>query len=126
MLNIVTHDRPFLLIAAVSTLLVFGKSASAQDPVKVAPGKYKVLLENEKVRVLRACLKPGEKIPMHSHPERVIYELSDHKSKFTFPHKPSTVGESKAGQAKWGAPVVHSEENIGTTEGCAVIVELKH
>lgn len=59
-----------------------------QDPVKVAPNSYTVLLENEQVRVLKGCLKPGEKIPMHSHGYRVIYELTDHISRFTFPAAP--------------------------------------
>lgn len=100
-------------------------SAAAQDPVKVAPNSYAVLLENDQVRVLKGCLNPGEKIPMHSHGYRVIYELTDHTSRFTFPAAPSVVSQSKAEEVKWGTPVTHSEENIGKTEGCALIVELK-
>ena len=110
-----------LLIALVSvSALVF-----AQDPVKVAPKQYSVLLENDRVRVLKACLKPGEKIPMHSHPPRVIYQLTDHVSRFTFPDAPTDETRSTAGEVKWGNPVTHSEENIGITKGCALIVDLK-
>jgi hypothetical protein len=110
-----------LVIALVSaSALVF-----AQDPVKVAPKQYSVLLENDRVRVLKACLKPGDKIPMHSHPPRVIYQLADHVSRFTFPDAQAVETRSTAGEVKWGNPVTHSEENIGTTEGCALIVELK-
>jgi hypothetical protein len=36
------------------------------DDVKVAPDVYKVLLENDEVRVLEARLKQGAKSEMHS------------------------------------------------------------
>ncbi len=40
------------------------------DPVAMAPHVYKVVFENEKVRVLEATDKPGDKAEMHSHPTR--------------------------------------------------------
>jgi len=39
-----------------------------QDVLKAAANAYKLLMENEKVRVLDILLKPGEKAPMHNHP----------------------------------------------------------
>ena len=39
----------------------------AQDPVKVAPDNYKVVLENEHVRVCDVQLKPGAKITLAAH-----------------------------------------------------------
>ena len=116
--------RTSLFVLLTLTFFAFG-SAVAQDSVKVAPNSYTVLLENDQVRVLKDCLKPGEKIPMHSHGYRVIYELTTNTSRFTFPAAPSVVSDSKADEVKWGTPVTHSEENIGKTEGCALIVELK-
>jgi beta-alanine degradation protein BauB len=116
--------RILLFVLFTSAFLAVG-SIVGQDPVKVAPKSYKVLLENEQVRVLKGCLNPGEKIPMHSHEYRVIYELTDHTSRFTFPAVPPVESRSSAGEVKWGTPVTHSEENIGKTEGCALIVELK-
>jgi hypothetical protein len=114
-----------MIISLAIALLSACALVFAQDPVKVAPKQYSVLLENDRVRVLKGCLKPGERIPMHSHPARVIYELADHASRFTFPDAPAVVSRSSAGEVKWGNPVTHSEENIGTTEGCALIIELK-
>ncbi|PYJ67167.1 MAG: hypothetical protein DME76_15800, partial [Verrucomicrobia bacterium] len=52
--------------------LAIGVTASAQDPVKTSPQYYKVLLENDQVRVLEYRLKPGEKEPTHSHPAGVV------------------------------------------------------
>jgi hypothetical protein len=45
----------------VSLLLAICMGASAQDPVKRSPQYYKILLENDQVRVLEHQLKPGEK-----------------------------------------------------------------
>ena len=43
------------------------------DAVKVAPESYKVLLENDRVRVLEYRIKPGYKNAMHSHPDFLLY-----------------------------------------------------
>ena len=67
----------------VSILIVLYTTARAQDPVKTSPQYYKVLLENEQVRVLEYRLKPGEKEAMHSHSAGVVYVLSGAKMKFT-------------------------------------------
>ena len=56
----------------VCTLLVLAAAtASAQDPVKVAPNQVKVVLENDYVRVLSWTENPGDKTPMHEHPALV-------------------------------------------------------
>jgi hypothetical protein len=55
---------------------------TTHDPVKVAPKMYKVLLENHRVRVLEARVKPGVTAPMHSHPGSVVY--------FALTRKPSS------------------------------------
>ena len=60
-------------------------TASAQDPVKVAPKQCKVALENEYVRVLRWTEGPGDKVPMHEHPALVSVSLSAGKTRFTSP-----------------------------------------
>ena len=44
------------------------------DVLEVAKSGYKLLLENKKVRVMEIRLKPGEKSPMHNHPnDHVVY-----------------------------------------------------
>ncbi len=48
----------------------------AGDAVQLAPHVYKVLFENERVRVLQVRLKAGESSAMHSHPAYVIYGLA--------------------------------------------------
>lgn len=58
--------------------LLAARTAQAQDPVKVSPDHFTVLLENERVRVLDFHTKAGEKIPTHSHPAYISYSISGH------------------------------------------------
>jgi beta-alanine degradation protein BauB len=69
--------------------------------VKVAPDIYKVLLENDAVRVLEIRMKQGAKSEMHSHPQSVEYILNNSQVKFTFPDDKSDVPDLKGGQAMW-------------------------
>jgi quercetin dioxygenase-like cupin family protein len=48
----------------------------SQDAVKVAPEIYRVLLENDRLRVLEAVVKPRRESEMHPHPPNVTYVLS--------------------------------------------------
>ena len=71
-----------------TALLVVGlavRLAFAQDPMQVGPNIYKLLFENERVRVFEVRFKPGERIAMHSHPDHVVYVLDDGKLKLSSP-----------------------------------------
>jgi quercetin dioxygenase-like cupin family protein len=96
-----------------------------QDPVEVSPHIYKVLLENDKVRVLDIHMTPREKSPEHSHPAHVLYIVSDGKVKFSYPGGESEELEALAGQTMWSDEMTHEPENTDTTEVHAVCVELK-
>ena len=117
----------FLTASSVSTaLLVFAMPLGlAQDMVKVSPKNCKVLLENDRVRIVRVVVKPGEKLEMHSHLANIVYALTSGKSKFTSSDGKSEERELKAGQAVWSDAVTHGTENIGTTETRALVIELK-
>ena len=106
-------------------LIVATKTAMAQDQVKVAPNNTKVLLENDRVRVLDVQTKPGEKLAMHSHPASLVYSLSSGKTKFTSPDGKTTEVEGKAGGAIWREAETHASENVGTTDLHVLIIELK-
>jgi len=72
----VAHLIAGMLLGALATLAfaVSSGAMSAQDPVKLSPQYYKVLLENDQVRVLEYRLKSGEKEPTHSHPSNESME----------------------------------------------------
>ena len=95
------------------------------DAVKVAPDSYKVLLENDQVRVLEVRIKQGAKSEMHSHPRSVAICLNDQRLKFTFPNGKSEDADLKRGQTVWLDGLSHAVENIGTEDVSSVVVELK-
>jgi quercetin dioxygenase-like cupin family protein len=95
------------------------------DAVKVAPDSYKVLIENDQVRVLEVRIKQGAKSEMHSHPRSVAICLNDQRLKFTFPNGKSEDADLKRGQAVWLDALSHAVENIGTEDVSSVVVELK-
>ncbi len=95
------------------------------DAITVAPHVYKVMLENDRVRVLEARAKPGDKTELHSHPAQVAIAITDGQFRFTSPDGQTMEAELKAGQAMYLPPVEHTAEIMGTTEAHMVLVELK-
>ena len=95
------------------------------DAVTVAPHLYKVLLENDRVRVLEVRARPGAKTATHTHPSQVAVAISDGKYRFTSPDGQSMEVELKAGQAVYLDPVEHTTEIIGTREAHVLLIELK-
>jgi quercetin dioxygenase-like cupin family protein len=100
-------------------------TAGAQDVMKVSPETHKVLVENERVRVLDVRVKAGEKVGRHSHPASVLYYLTDGQLKVTYPDGRSDARAVKAGTSTWSEAVTHSVENVGATELREVHIELK-
>jgi quercetin dioxygenase-like cupin family protein len=114
--------RRVLFLMVLCTL---APTALAQDPVKVDAKHYKVLLENDQVRVLRINYKPKEKSVMHEHPANVVVFLGSSQAKFTLADGSATEASPKAGEVGFGEAVKHLPENIGSTPVDAVLVELK-
>jgi quercetin dioxygenase-like cupin family protein len=98
---------------------------SSQDAVRLAPKNYKVILENDKIRVLEATLKPGQKTAMHKHPNNFVYMLDAGYAKFTSAEGTSQKMRVKPGQAVWFEEQVHASENLGKKTIRGIIVELK-
>jgi beta-alanine degradation protein BauB len=113
-------------IIFISLLVVLCQTAHAQDPAKTSPQYYKVLLENDQVRVLEYRLKAGEKEPMHSHPAGVVYVLSGAKLRLSYPDGRIEERAAAAGETIWRDPTTHAVENIGDTEAHAIAIDLKN
>jgi quercetin dioxygenase-like cupin family protein len=93
--------------------------------VKASPQYYKVLLENDQVRVLEYRLKAGEKEPMHSHPAGVVYVLSGAKLKFSYPDGRAEEKSAATRETIWRDPTTHAVENVGDTEAHAIAIDVK-
>jgi quercetin dioxygenase-like cupin family protein len=114
-----------LPILALVPILVAG-SLQAQDAVKAAPTNFRVLLENERVRVLDFHSTSGVKVPMHSHPAYVAYSVTGSgKTKFTSADGKVTEAPSNSGQATWHEAETHASEYEGKGEAHVILVELK-
>lgn len=111
------------LIFTASTLLA--TSAFAQDAIQTDGDKYKVILENDCVRVLDYYDRPGEKTLQHKHPAFVLYALSPFKRTLTLPDGKVLKREFKAGDVMWSEAQTHIGENVGQTPTHVLIVELK-
>ena len=95
------------------------------DAVSVAGDHYKVLEDNDKVRILEFRGKPGDKTAMHSHPNIVAIPLSAAKVKFTGPGGQSMEIDLAAGQAMYMDAAEHETEILGTDDSHVILVELK-
>lgn len=95
------------------------------DPAKVAGNVYKLIMENDRVRVFDVRFKPGEKAVMHGHPDHVVYVLADGTLKLSLPDGKSQEVSLKAGQTVWMGAGPHATENVGKSEAHNLVVELK-
>lgn len=107
-------------------ILMMSAGMYAQDPVKVSPKEYrKVLLDNEKVRVIQVEFAPGVASEWHSHPAHVVYVLAGGKMEMTEKGKKAVVNELKTGETTYNMPVTHMAKNVGTTTIKLILMELK-
>lgn len=113
------------LILTLFLLLVAPMLARSQDPVPLYPDNYKVMLENDRVRVLHFILRKGDTENFHSHPAAVSYVLAPFKIRFTFPDGRTLIREAQAGDVLFGEAVTHSPLNIGDTDAEGLLIELK-
>lgn len=110
---------------AVLMLVSVAQVAMAQDPVAVAPAQYKVEYEDDDVRVLRVVYAPGEKSPMHEHPDSVAVYVTGGRIRITLPD--GRVGEPSVppGATMRHAAGKHAIENLGDAPFELVLVELR-
>jgi quercetin dioxygenase-like cupin family protein len=99
--------------------------AFAQDPAKVDPAHYKVLMDNASVRVLHITYAPGAKSKMHKHPDALVVMLGTGKMKFTMADGKNEERDLAVGTGLYTPAVEHMPENVGTTPMDGILVEFK-
>jgi hypothetical protein len=95
------------------------------DPTSTDPDKYKVVFENERVRVLEYRDEPGQATRPHQHPDSVMFTLSSFDRRLVGEGGESRDVTLEAGQVRWLDAQIHSGENIGRTPTHVIFVELK-
>src|SRR3984893_8220095 len=98
-------------------------SVFVQDLMQTGVKHIKVLAEDDKVRVLHFTPSKGDKTPVHSHHETVLFVGKGGKIRTRLADGTPTMVELKAGQASLRPPVTHSDEALDDID--AIIIELK-
>ena len=94
------------------------------DPVQTNPDHYKVVFENDRVRVLEYTDRPGDRTTPHEHPDSVMHTLSAFRRRLHSGDAHRDV-EMPAGLTGWLPAQQHAGENIGDTDTHVLFVELK-
>jgi quercetin dioxygenase-like cupin family protein len=121
--------RMYILILALLATGFVRSDASvmrAQDPLVVNSTTIALKLENSRVRVLEATLKPGDKEKTHSHPAYVIYVIEGGRVRTHGTDGSVVEADFKTGDVIYREAVTHWAENIGKTTIRLELVELKN
>jgi quinol monooxygenase YgiN/quercetin dioxygenase-like cupin family protein len=113
------------LLLDVMVLAMLPAAVMAQDPVPRYPRNYRILVENDRVRVLDFRLRKGDTEETHSHPAHVLYVLEPFTIRFALPGGRTAVREAKAGDVLFSEAVTHSPTNIGNTDAHGILIELR-
>jgi hypothetical protein len=107
------HADTSMSAGQASELLIFWHPARMSlDPVASNPEHYKVVFENERVRVLEYLDQPGDKTTPHQHPDSIMYTLSAFRRRLVSRDVQREV-ELEAGSVAWLPAQDHHGENIG-------------
>jgi beta-alanine degradation protein BauB len=95
-----------------------------KDPALTNPNLYRVVMENDRVRVLEYHDRPGDRTTEHAHPDSVMVTLSSFRRRLMGGDSSMEV-ELEAGMVRWLPAQSHAGENMGDTETRVIFVELK-
>ncbi len=108
---------PLLLLAAVVGAAV----PTPLDPVKVAPHIYELVLENEKVRVIRQTIRNGETEPLHAHPDRLLVYLQTCAWMEQDNRGNKRMQSFKYGEVVWADAETHGGKAANVVQECKVL-----
>lgn len=113
------------VLAACAIAMAASLSSSAQDMAVTAGEQAKVVLDNEKVRVIQLEIAPGGKTGMHSHGDNIVVYLSGGDATQTLADGTSKARHTEPGEIMWSGPVTHDTENTGKAPVKVLVIELK-
>ena len=114
-----------LVACLVAATALVPLSGVAQDLAMTAGKDAKVLLDNDKVRVLELQVAPGGKTGMHAHGDNVVYFVTGGEATQTGADGTTTTMQRKPGETLWSGPVTHDTHNTGKTPFKVLVIELK-
>jgi mannose-6-phosphate isomerase-like protein (cupin superfamily) len=97
---------------------------NADDPTVTDPDRYRVVFENDRVRVLEYTDTPGAMTHPHRHPDSVMITLSGFRRRVFTGGREADV-DLGPGQVRWVGAQAHTGHNTGSTDTHVIFVELK-
>lgn len=123
-----THSLDRRQVLALLAALGVTRRTWAQDAPTVDPRSYRVVLENDRVRVLEYKSRPGLGVcgqGMHYHPAHLTISLTGAKLKETASDGKVSFPEIPPGTVFFSEAQTHSTEIIGGAGTRSYIIELK-
>jgi hypothetical protein len=114
-----------LITGFVAVMALCAAVARAQDPAKTDPAHFKVVLENDRARVLHVKVEPNTRIELHEVDDAVVVPLSDYESILKTANGQTTKVERTAGKPEW-LPAGGREFEAGSKGVDALLIEIKH
>lgn len=114
------------IVAALAMGVCLIPPVLAQDAAVASPNIYKVLSENDQVRILQGTYPPGETENWHGHPPYFIYAVDSGSIKVESENGESKVFELKSGMSTKSPHVgKHRGTNVGNAPLRLLIIEFK-
>lgn len=116
------------VVFVLAWVAVYAVSHAAEypGPHEAGPNIYRLLSENDEVRVSEIKFNPGDSIPMHHHAYgHSIYILEGGQLTLTSPDGSTKTVDAKPGDVMWMGVEDHAATNTGATTLRAVITEVK-
>jgi len=103
------------------------------DAMSAAPAHHRLLLENERVRVLETRIEPGDTVPLHTHRWPSVYHILSWSDFVRRDAEGQVLVDSRTPgstieppSAVWSEPLPpHTLENVGSQPIHLVSVEIK-
>jgi hypothetical protein len=112
-----------------ATLLVSPVHSQTEDldVLKVIPENYKLILDNQFVRVIEARVPPGTVEPPHRHMRGVSVCMTEYTIESrAVPDGEWVRSERKLGTVYWSDASLHQLRNVGKTTSHTIRIELKY
>jgi hypothetical protein len=109
------------------TMAVTGCNTTSEGK-KGAPALYKVVFENEKVRVIEYHTGSEKDIcgsGMHTHPPHLYIMKTDAKLRTVMADGKESIENAKAGEVGWEPAEQHLVENISGKDAACYVIEIK-
>jgi hypothetical protein len=123
--------RRLLGVIVLLVVLIWARASSSQtddlDVLKVIPENYKLIIDNQFVRVVEARIPAATEEKPHRHLKGVSVCLTDYTLESRIlPDGPWVRNERKVGTTYWSDASLHQVRNVGATTSHTIRIELKY